>query len=81
MDNRDKLPFSETEIKAVLGSEEGKKLMALLNRDGGAILRQAAASIQSGDQKGAAELLSPLMQSPEAAELVKKINDRKMQNG
>lgn len=81
MEHKEQAFFSPAEIKAVLGSAEGKRLLELLNRDGGTLLRQAAESIRRGDQDNAKQLLEPLMQSGEAAELVRKINDRKGQNG
>ena len=45
-DNR--LPFSEADIRKVLGTDEGRKLLAYLSRDGGAVLKQAAETRRSG---------------------------------
>lgn len=81
MEHKEQAFFSPAEIKAVLGSAEGKQLLELLNQDGGALLKQAAESIQKGDQQNARQLLEPLMQSGEAADLIRKINDRKNRNG
>ena len=67
-------PFSENQIRAVLGSSEGKKLIELLQSDGGERLRQAAAAIKNGNYASAQTILEPVMQTPEAAELVSKIN-------
>ena len=41
------LPFSEQQIRRVLGSPEGQKLLQLLSRDGGAALRQAAQAMRA----------------------------------
>ncbi len=71
------LPFSEQDIKRVLGSDEGKQLLRLLNRDGGAALRQAAEAIKAGDAARAKQLLSPIMETSEAASLVEKINQKR----
>ena len=73
--------FTPEQVNAVLGSQEGKKLLTLLNRDGGALLRKAAEAVRSGDYSGAQALLSPLMQTPEAAELVQRINEKQGSHG
>lgn len=66
--------FSEAQIRQVLGSPEGRQLLALLSRGGGQELRQAANAFKNGDVNTAQELLRPLVQTPEAAELMDKIN-------
>ena len=66
--------FSPEQLRRVLASKEGKQLMQLLNRDGGAALRQAAAAARNGDYEQAKRIMEPLMQSPEAARLVDEIN-------
>ncbi len=62
-------------IQKVLGSQEGRQLLALLNRDGGKALREAASAIQRGDQAAAAAVLEPVMNTPEAQALVQKLNE------
>lgn len=75
MDQKNGLPsFSEADIKKVLGSKEGQALLRLLNQDGGAKLRQVAGALKSGDTARAQELAKPLIQTPEAAALIDKIN-------
>lgn len=77
MNNQPNLPnFSQEDIKRVLGSGEGKALLALLNRDGGKLLRQAAEAVKQGDMQRARELLAPTMEQPEIAALVDKINGK-----
>ena len=66
--------FSPEQLRSVLASKEGKQLMQLLNRDGGAALRQAAAAARNGDYEQAKRIMEPLMQTPEAARLVDEIN-------
>ena len=68
--------FSAEQAKKILGSEEGKQLIALLNRDGGQQLRQAAEAFRRGDMAQVQALMQPLTQDREAAELMKKINGR-----
>ena len=71
-------PFSFTpeQIRSVLGTKEGQQLLSLLNRDGGAALRQAARAGKSGDYAAAQKILEPVMQTPEASRLVDAINRR-----
>ena len=38
------------------------------------MLRQAASAVQSGDYEAAKKIMKPVMQTPEAAELVDRIN-------
>ena len=68
--------FSAEQAKKILGSAEGKQLLALLNRDGGQQLRQAAEAFRRGDMAQVQALMQPLTQDREAAELMKKINGR-----
>ena len=66
--------FTPQQLNSVLRSKEGQALLQLLNRDGGAALRQAASAVQSGDYEAAKKIMEPVMQTPEAAELVDRIN-------
>ena len=62
--------------QAVLQSGDGQQLMQLLTaRDGGAALQQAAQQAEKGDTKALTQLLSGLMQSPEGAKLMQRLND------
>ena len=67
--NPSKIPFSAEELRRVLGSAEGKRLMALLSQDG-STLQQAAEAFRSGDIAGAQERLKPLVSTPEATRLL-----------
>lgn len=68
------LTFTPDQIRRVLQTGEGKQLLQLLNRDGGAKLRQAAEAVQKGELEKARQLMEPMMRNPEAAELVGKIS-------
>lgn len=68
--------FSVEQVKQVLGSPEGKQLIALLSRDGGKGMQQAAAEYRKGNLEGAQEALKPLMQTAEAEALLKKLNGK-----
>ena len=41
------LPFTKQQLAAVLSSSEGKQLLSLLSRDGGAALSQAAQAFKT----------------------------------
>lgn len=72
--------FTPGQLQSVLGTQEGKKLLQLLNRDGGDALRQAAAAAKNGDYETAKRIMQPLVQTPEASALLEQI-DRKQENG
>ncbi len=80
MDNKsaskEGLPFSEQQARQVLGSPEGQKLLQLLSRDGGEALRKAAQAMRTGDYQSAQAILGPLMQSPQAQQLIAQLNER-----
>lgn len=63
------------QLQRILSTPEGKRLLALLRQDGGTALRQAAAACQAGDTQGAQRILQPMVQTPEAEELLKKLNE------
>ncbi len=69
-----KLPFNEQDVRRVLGSPEGQKILQLLNRDGGRALRQAADALRGGNAQEALRVLSPIMESDEAASLIDRLN-------
>ena len=70
-----KFQISPELLRKVLGSAEGRQLLALLSKDGGA-LRQAARAYQQGDTEAAQAVLKPLVETPEAAQLLEKINGK-----
>lgn len=72
-DSTNNSQFSMEQLRQVLSSKEGKQLIALLNRDGGKALQQAAQAYKSGDTAGAEALLKPMVQTGEGTELLKKL--------
>ncbi len=72
-----KIPqFSAEQVRQILSSPEGRQLIALLNRDGGKGMQQAAAEYRKGNLAGAQEALKPLVQTAEAEALLKKLNGK-----
>jgi hypothetical protein len=62
-------------IQTLFRSQDGQTLLRLLTQgDRGAALQQAAQSAAHGDTSGMVRLVSQIMQSPEGAELVERIN-------
>ena len=77
MDHNASFPtFSESDIRKVLGTAEGQALLKLLNRDGGTLLKQAAAALKAGDVEKAKKIVQPVMESRDAASLIEKINKK-----
>ena len=68
--------FTKQQIAAVLSTGEGKELLALLSKDGGAALKSCAQALSSGDTQRAQALIAPLLQSDKARELLAKINEK-----
>ncbi len=64
--------FSADQLRRVLGSVEGRHLLALLAADGGGRLRQAEAAVKGGDHARA--ILQPVLQTEQAQALLQKLN-------
>ena len=62
-------------LKALMQSRDGQALMRMLTQDdGGAGLRRAVQSAAKGDAGAVTRMVNQIMQSPEGAELVERIN-------
>lgn len=68
--------MSQEELKRLVQSPEAQKLMAMLSQDGGATLRQASAAAQSGQYDAAMQLLAPKLQTAQADELLRKLEQK-----
>lgn len=66
--------FSPEQLRRVLGSSEGRQLLALLSSGCGERLRQAAAAAKQGDHTRAMELLQPVLNTEQAQALLRKLN-------
>ena len=66
--------FSPEQLRRVLGSAEGRQLLALLASGGGERLRQAADAAKQGDHARAMELLRPVLNTEQAQALLRKLN-------
>ena len=65
--------FSPEQLRRVLGSAEGRQLLALLASGGGERLRQAADAAKQ-DHARAMELLRPVLNTEQAQALLRKLN-------
>lgn len=63
--------FSPEQLRRVLGSAEGRQLLA---SGGGERLRQAADAAKQGDHARAMELLRPVLNTEQAQALLRKLN-------
>ena len=62
-------------LKALMQSRDGQALMQMLTQgDQGAGLQRAVQSAAKGDTTAMVQMVSQIMQSPEGAELVERIN-------
>ena len=66
--------FSPEQLRRVLGSSEGRQLLALLSSGCGERLRQAADTAKQGDHARAMELLQPVLNTEQAQALLRKLN-------
>lgn len=63
--------FSADQLRRVLGSAEGRQLLAA---DGGGRLRQAAEAVKAGDHARAQAILQPVLQTEQAQALLQKLD-------
>lgn len=66
--------FSPEQVKQVLGTAEGRKLIAMLSQNGN--LQAAAAAFKQGNMEAVQEALKPTLQTQEAEALLQKINKK-----
>ena len=64
------------QLRQILTSPEGQTLIRLLQADGGAGLRQAAAALQAGNVEEAKVALSPLLAGTEAEALTRSLEGK-----
>lgn len=65
-----------SQLKDLVSSPEGKRLLALLQRDGGENARLAAEEYKKGNVAQAQSLLQGVMQSQEAGDLLRKFGGK-----
>lgn len=66
----------EQQAKQLLGSAEGKRLLGLLNRDGGSTLQAAGQALKRGDTNQVKNIMGPLLEDPEVQKLLKQMESK-----
>lgn len=75
-ENRRKPEFTQEEVNAIVQTEEARKLLQMLQKNGGSKLTQATDALRQGDLKQIAPLLKPLLDNPDAEILLQKISQK-----
>ena len=79
MDNKElveKLKGNQAALQALMRSRDGQALMQRLTQsDGGAALQKAAMSAAKGNTSDMVRMVDQVMQSPEGADLIRRINE------
>lgn len=70
--------MSKEALENIVQSRQAQELLALLQKDGGAVLRQASQAASAGDYEKVQQLLAPKLQSKEAEDILKQLE---RQNG
>ena len=71
-----KIQQNKALVQQLMTSPDGQRLLAMLTKDGGGQLNQAAAAAAKGNTADIVHMLAKVMQSEEGAKLVHKINDQ-----
>ena len=73
----EKLKKNKNLAQTIMRSGDGQRLMSLLSgADGGAALDQAAKAAAKGDTRQLSDLLKSVMQTPDGAAVVNRLNDK-----
>ena len=79
MDNKElveKLKGNQAALQALMRSRDGQALRQRLTQsDGGAALQKAAMSAAKGNTSDMVRMVNQVMQSPEGADLIRRINE------
>lgn len=70
----------QEQLKKLLSGTDGKRLLQLLNRDGGNTLRAAGDALKQGNSQQVKELMGPLLKDPEVQKLLGGL-ESKMNHG
>ena len=72
--NAENLPFAKEQLQNILNSDEGKRLIQMLQQSDSASLQRAVHAAKQGDYQTAKSVLEPILASDEAAQIAKKFN-------
>ena len=68
------LKENQAAVKQLMSSPDGQKLMAMLTEDGGAKLRKATESAESGNTADVVHMIAEIMQTKEGSALVQRLS-------
>lgn len=69
-------PLNQAQLQSLLGSPEAKKLIALLQADGGKKFQQAASAAKAGDYTAVQAILRPVLEGGQGEALARKLQER-----
>ena len=75
----ERLKSNPAMLQSLLQSQDGQSLMRMLDQSAGGGLQQAAQAAAKGNPEALARMIRQLMQTPQGAELISRIN-RTVQN-
>ncbi len=70
----------QEQLRKLLSSPQGKQLLRLLTRDGGAAMKSAGEALRRGDTDGAKSIMGPLAEDPEVQMLLRAA-EQDLRNG
>lgn len=65
--------FTSKDMETVFRSDEAKRLLKIMQKDGGKGLLQATAAIKSGEYAKAASIIKPLLDEPNSEFLLQEL--------
>lgn len=75
MKANEQLPFDYDAIRKMADSDAGKQLIQLVQTQGGSKMKSALKKAEDGDFTEAQEILSRILQNPEASKLMQQMED------
>lgn len=70
------MQYDRNQLLRLAQSSEGRQLLSLLQKNGGAELQNAISRASGGDYDGAKTILSSLLATPDAQELLKRLEEQ-----
>lgn len=70
----EKPEFNRKDVETVSRSPEAKKLLQMLQKDGGNALSDASEALKKGDYSKAAAMLKPLLEAPDTEILLQELS-------
>lgn len=75
MKSNEQLPIDYDTIRKMAESDTGKRLIQLVQSQGGSKMKHALKHAENGDFEEAKELLRKILQDPEASRLMQQMED------